>query len=208
MESAVASNLNKTNSILANVSQFRWLPSFSQHNQENPLKNIQLATLKCVVSFSHNLKNYLNGNMIYKQKEKRGDTVYPPFYNRQRSPLQSTTTTKKSNKSVCAIFLLIVSLKVCQLVWQVLRRRRRSWALQAASSHSLLLLTASTSLHCSSPPAELLPGIFLPKRSTHQQVPRFRPRDGLHCLRLQNPFLSQLGTYRETLKTREVPFML
>lgn len=26
-----------------------------------------------------------------------------------------------------------------------------------------------------------MPGILPPKRSTHQQMPRFRPRDGLHC---------------------------
>lgn len=53
-----------------------------------------------------------------------------------------------------------------------------------------------------------MPGIFTPNRSTHQQIPLRRPRDGLHCLRLKKPFLSQLGMYKERAKTREASFML
>lgn len=48
-------------------------------------------------------------------------------------------------------------------------------------SHSLLLPLLSRSLHWMFPPLKSVPGIWTPCLSTHQQMPRLRPLEGLHC---------------------------
>lgn len=87
-------------------------------------------------------------------------------------------------------------------------RQSHCYVTKSELSHSLLLLLLSRSLHWMLPPLKSVPGIWTPCLFTHQQMPRLRPLEGLHCLRLKKPFLSQLGRYSERAMILEVSFIL
>lgn len=120
---------------------------------------------------------------------------------KQKLGRQSNSRSNNLTKGFCTGTMMMMTMRRCSRWWQkaailVGTGSREevgigwmwvTWpgseraAADGAHSLLLLLLVLSRSRHWRSPPLKLVPGICTPYLSTHQQMPRLRPRDGLHC---------------------------